>query len=257
MSGLSLRTRLFARSFLLQAGFSDERRQGLGFAWAIEPALALAYAGDAAGLNAALARHLAPFNAQPSAASLPLGVSAALEARAARGDAAAAARAVALKDPLCSALSGAADSFFWGALRPLAAASAVAAVIVAAHFGARRPLACGAALGLLIFNIPSLWVRWAGLGRGLSDGEAVVPAVCGLPVQEWISATRRAAVLAILAAACFVLGSSLNVPPAPAAVAFAAGAGLGRFTGGPLRLVAAAGLLGAVASAAGWTGLRP
>jgi PTS system mannose-specific IID component len=252
-----LRLRLFARSLLLQAGFSDERRQGLGFAWAIEPALAQAYAGDAPGLRAARARHLSAFNAQPSAAGLPLGVAAALEAQSARGDAGAAARAVALKDPLCAALSGAADAFFWGALRPLAAAAAVLGALVAGQHGARRPFAFGAALGLLIFNVPSLWVRWSGLSRGLLEGEAVVPAVCGLPVQNWIRGTRRAAVLLIFAAVWSVLGSSLGIPRVPAAIAFAAGAGLSRYTGGPLTLIAAAALLGAAASAAGWTVWAP
>lgn len=248
-----LRGRMFARELLLQAGFSDERRQALGFAWAIDPALVRAYAGDAAGLTAARVRHLAPFNAQPCAAGLPLGVSAALEARAAGGDTSAAARAAALKDPLCAALSGAADAFFWGGLRPLAAAAAVLGVIAASRLDARSPLAFGAGFGLLIFNVPSFWVRWAGLSRGLRDGESVVPSVCGLPVQRWIRAARRAAVLLIFAAAWAVLGSPFGVPRLMAAAAFAAGAGLGRFTGGPLRLIAAAGLFGAALSAAGWT----
>jgi PTS system mannose-specific IID component len=250
--GPSLSLRLFARSLLLQAGFSDERRQALGFAWAIEPALARAYGRDASALNAARARHLAPFNAQPSAAGLPLGVAAELELRAAQGDAAAASRGVALKTPVCAALSGAADAFFWGALRPLAAAAAVLGALAAAHRAASRPLAFGAALGLLIFNVPSLWTRWTGVRLGLREGEAAVQAACRLPVQDWIRAARFAAVLLILAAVWAGLGLPLESARVPAAVAFAAGAGLSRFTGGPLRLVAAAGLLGAAASAAGW-----
>ena len=257
MTTASLRLRLFARSLLLQAGFSDERRQALGFAWAIEPALARAYSGDRAGLDAALARHLVPFNAQPSAAGLPLGVAAALEARAARGDAAAAVRSVALKDPLCASLSGAADAFFWGAVRPLAAAAAVFGALVAWRLGSSRPFAYGAAAGFLVFNLPSLWARWAGLGLGLREGEAAVAAVCGLPVQDWIRAARRAAVIALFAAVWAALVFSLGIQRAPAAVAFAAGAGLSRFTSGPLLLIAAAGLLGAAASAAGWTAWAP
>jgi PTS system mannose-specific IID component len=251
--GLALRLRLFARSLLLQAGFCDERRQALGFAWAIDPALA-AYAGDAAGLSAARARQLASFNVQPCASGLPLGVVAALEARAAKGDAAAAARGAALKASLSMALSGAADSFFWGALRPLAAAVAVLGSAFAWSLGASRPFLCGAALGLAIFNAPSLWARWAGLRLGLAEGEAAALTACSLPAQGWIRAARVAAVLAIFAAVWCVLNLRLGIPRLPAALAFAAGAGLGRFTNGPLRLVAAAGLLGAAVSAAGWTG---
>jgi mannose/fructose/N-acetylgalactosamine-specific phosphotransferase system component IID len=253
----SLRRSLFARVLLLQAGFSDERRQALGFAWAIDPALARAYAGDAAGLDAARARHLAPFNAQPCAAGLPLGVAAALEVRAAGGDSAAAARGVALKASLGACLSGAADAFFWGALRPLAGAAAVLGAMAALSLGARWPFACGAGLGLLIFNVPSLWARWAGVSRGLDAGEAAAAAAASLPAQEWIRAARRAAGLLTLAATWAVLGIPLGIPRLLAAVAFAAGACLGRLSGGPLRLIAAAGLMGAAASAAGWTGWTP
>lgn len=250
----SLQPRLFIRSLFLQAGFCDERRQGLGFAWAIDPALESAYAGDAAGLRAARLRHLAPFNAQPYAAALPLGAAAALEARAAGGDAAAAARGVALKNSLGAALSGAADAFFWGSLRPLAAASAVLGGIAALRLDSPRPFVCGAVVGLALFNLPALWTRWAGLGLGLREGEAAAVAACALPAQKWIRAARFAALAAVVAAAAAGLtfdAGVLGMPRAFAAVAFAAGAALGRFTGGPLKLVAAAALLGGLAAAAG------
>jgi PTS system mannose-specific IID component len=250
----ALQSRLFLRSLLLQAGFCDERRQGLGFAWAIDPALEAAYASDAAGLQAARLRHLAPFNAQPYAAALPLGVAAALEARAAGGDAAAAARGVTLKNSLGASLSGAADAFFWGSLRPLAAASAILGGIAAMHLDSPRPFVCGAVLGVALFNVPALWTRWAGLGLGLREGDAAAVSACALPAQRWIRAARFAAIAAVLAAAAAGLSfdrETLGMPRAFAALAFAAGAGLGRFTGGPLRLAAAAAILGSLA-AAGW-----
>jgi hypothetical protein len=88
----------------------------------------------------------------------------------------------------------------------------------------------------------------------LDAGEAAALAACRLPAQAWILGARRAALLLILAAAGAVLGLPFVGTRFPAAAAFAAGAALGRFTGGPLRLIAAAGLLGAAASAAfGWT----
>jgi PTS system mannose-specific IID component len=251
----SLRASLFMRSLLLQAGFSDERRQGLGFAWAIDPALSRAYAGDAAGLAAARVRHLQSFNAQPYAAGLPLGVAAALEARAAAGEPALAARAVALKAALGAALSGAADAFFWGALRPFSCACGVLAAALGLRFSAPHPFALGAAAALLAFNAPALWARWAGVDRGLRDGEAAAAAAALLPAQSLISGARRAALAATIAAVLAVLSlPTVRISHAFAAAAFAAGAVLARFTAGPLRLVAAAGLLGALASAAGFTG---
>ncbi len=250
---------LFPRLFLLQAGFGDERRQGLGFAWAIDPALREAYAADAAGLAAARARHLAPFNVQPCAAGLPLGVAAALEARAAAGDAGAAARAAALKAALGAALSGSADAFFWGALRPLAAATAAFVATAAIRWCgySNAAVACGVGAGLLVFNVPAVWARWTGLARGLSGGEAAAAAAAALPARLWIAIARRAAVAAILVAVWTVvsmLSFRYGTSGTLAAVSFAAGAGLGRFTGGPLRLVAGAALLGALSSAAGLTG---
>ena len=252
---LSLRWSLFLRLPLLQAGFSDERRQGLGFSWGIDPALSRAYAGDATGLAAARARHLAPFNAQPCAAGLPLGVAAELEARAAGGDAGAAARAVALKASLGAALSGSADAFFWGALRPLSAATAVFVALAAARFSAGQPTAWGAGAGLLLFNVPALWARWAGVEKGLSGGASAAAAAADLPAQDWIRGARRAAVAMIFAAVWAVVSFRFGISRVFAIVLFAAGAGLGRFTGGPLRLIAAAAVLGAAASAAGFTGV--
>jgi mannose/fructose/N-acetylgalactosamine-specific phosphotransferase system component IID len=256
-ASLPLRLRIFARSLALQAGFSDERRQGLGFAWAIDPVLARAYAGDAAGLSAARARALGAFNVQPCAAGLPLGVAAALEARAAEGDSAAAARCAALKDSLGAALSGAGDAFFWGALRPLAAAAGVLGAIAAWRLGAREPFAWGAGLALLVFNVPSLWARWVGIGAGLEGGEAAALLASRLPAQAWILGARRAAALLVVASAWAALSLPFGVPRLPAAAAFAAGALLSRFAGGPLRLVAAAGLLGFAAAACGFTGGMP
>ena len=251
---LSSRPGLFLRSLLLQAGFSDERRQALGFAFAIDPVLARAYADDAAGLRAARLRHLAPFNVQPCAAGLPLGAAARLETLATQGDLAAAARGVALKASLGAALSGAADALFWGALRPLAAAGAVIGALASYRFGARSPLTCGAAVGLLIFNVPGVWARWAGVGEGLLRGEGAALTACGLPAQDWIKIARRTAVVAIFVAVWAAIVSPFGFSGVVAAGAFAAGAGLSRAAGGPLRLIAAAGLLAAIANSfTGWT----
>ncbi|MDE2141640.1 MAG: PTS system mannose/fructose/sorbose family transporter subunit IID [Elusimicrobia bacterium] len=252
-AGAFLRRSLFARSFLLQAGFGDERRQGLGFAFALDPALRLAYAGDSAGLAAARLRHLEPFNAQPYAAALPLGAAAALELRAAAGEPALAARAVALKSSLGAALSGSADAFFWGALRPLAGGVAVGVAVLFWRLRLAHPCATGVAAGLLTFNVPAVAARLAGVSRGLDGGEAAALDAARLPVQAWIRGVRRGAVAAIVATAWLALGHPEIPLHASAAVAFAAGAGLSRFTGGPLRLLAAAFAAGAVASLAGWT----
>jgi mannose/fructose/N-acetylgalactosamine-specific phosphotransferase system component IID len=250
-----LRVRVFLRSLLLQSGFSDERRQGLGFAWTLDPALRAAHRGDAEGLRSARLRQLGAFNTQPCAAGLVVGACAALEARAAEGDAGAPARAERFKSAVAASLAGSADAFFWGALRPLAAAAAAAAAALGAG-RTRAPLLLAAALGLAAFNVPALAARWLGLVRGWDDPDAAVLAAAALPARRAIRAARLSAAALILVATVAALKSPLlaNVPAVFAAGAFALGAAASRTAIGPLRLVAAAGLLGAAAWAAvGWT----
>lgn len=240
------RVATFLRSFFLQAGFSDERRQALGFAWAIDPALRAGCAGDHVALIAARARHLASFNTNPCAAGLILGTTAALESRSL------AARASALKSAAGASLAGAADAFFWGSLRPLAAALAVCAAAALWRLGIAHPLFWGVTAGLAVFNVPALAVRWIGLSRGLAEADAALVAAAALPVQVWVRRVRLAAIVLLVAAAALTVSAGLAAL-VPAAVAFAAGAFFSRLAGGPLRLAAGAGLLGAVAAAGGWT----
>lgn len=229
---------MFLRSFLLQAGFADEGRQALGFAWAMDPAL---------GSAEARARHLAPFNANPYVAGIILGTTAALEGRGL------AVRASALKSAASASLSAAADALFWGSLRPLAAALAVFTAVVFHHLHLPHPLFWGAFAGLAVFNIPAMTARWVGLSLGLAQAEGTLVVVARLPVQVWIARARMAAVFLLVGASALASISAETAPPSLTVVAFLAGLGLSRRAGGSLRLVAAAGLLGVVAAAGGWT----
>lgn len=247
-----LRGRLFLRSLLLQAGFGDERRQALGFAWALDPALRVAYALDPAGLSAARARHLVSFNIQPCAVGLILGTTAALEARAAAGEFEAVSRAAALKSAAGAALSGSADALFWGALRPLAAASAVFVAAAGWSLGLSHPLVWGGAAGLAAFNAPALAARWAGIDAGLARGDAAIAAAARLPAQAWIRRARLAAAVLTIASALLVAVWGYAAPVFLAVGCLAAGAGLSRRAGGSLRLAVGAGILRATAVASGW-----
>lgn len=242
---------LFARSFFLQSGFSDERRQALGFAWALDPELRSAYREEKA-LAAARHRHLSCFNTQPCASPLILGTIAALEYRAAAGDAAATQRAAAMKSALCGSLAGAFDALFWGALRPLSAATAVAVGALLMRLHVSDALLVGPLAGLVAFNAPSFILRWKGARMGLAEAERAALSAAELPVQSWLKLARVAAVAAVVAAALAVFSLPLLPHRGLAAAAFAAGALLGPLAGGALRLTAAAGALGALASSAGW-----
>jgi len=77
--------RMALRSSLLQATWNYERQQGLGWAWALQPALDRLYPGSLERCER-LAEHTAFFNTQPTMASLALGAVAGLEERRAAGE---------------------------------------------------------------------------------------------------------------------------------------------------------------------------
>ena len=248
----SSRALVFARSLFLQAGFGDERRQALGFAWALDPVLSEAYANDSRGLAEARTRHFGSFNTNPYAAGLILGVTASLERRIAAGEESLRGRVSVLKSSAGASLAGAADAFFWGALRPLAAASAVLIATTLFILRQPHPFFWGSVVGLAIFNIPALVARWKGLSRGLAEGEGALAAAALLPVQKWIYLTRVAAGGVMIAAAALASSSGVIVHPLWSAGAFLAGVVFSAHAGGPLKLVAGAGLVGAAAAAGGW-----
>lgn len=153
------------RASLLQASWNYERQQGIGWAWALEPALARLYP-DAAVRRERLAEHTAYFNTQPTLASVALGAVAALEERrAAEGspDADAMGR---VKGVLGSSLAALGDRLFWFTLRPLAAVIGVWLAIDGRWWGALAMWLC--------YNLAHLGVRWFGVRWGYAAGPAVL-----------------------------------------------------------------------------------
>jgi PTS system mannose-specific IID component len=119
--------RVYLRSFLIQASWSFDRMQSLGFAYAIQPALRRLYP-DPKEYRSRLELHMEYFNTQPYLAAFILGATARMEQDRASGmdrDADISGMKCALMAPL-GALG---DSFFWGALTPLAAVIAVALLL--------------------------------------------------------------------------------------------------------------------------------
>lgn len=191
------RTGLFLRSLFLQAAFSPERMQGLGFAWALDPWLVKVWGRDAGALAAARLRHLGCFNTNPYAVGFVLGLVARLEQDAAAAPASERGerlrRAAQLKAAASAGLAGAADSFFWGALRQALAFAALLSGLLLLSLGAGAWAAAPAALYLAGWNVPALVARWRGLARGYAGGERAVLEVCRLPAAQAALATRFAA----------------------------------------------------------------
>jgi mannose/fructose/N-acetylgalactosamine-specific phosphotransferase system component IID len=121
--------RLFWRSLLIQASWSYQGMQSLGFSYALLPVLKKLYP-ERAEFEARLRLHMEYFNTQPYLASFILGAVARLEEDRAAGRASASEiDAAGLKAALMAPLGALGDSFFWGALKPLAAVIAVALVM--------------------------------------------------------------------------------------------------------------------------------
>lgn len=207
-----------ARALLLQATWNYERQQGIGWAWALEPALKRLYP-DPAVHRERLAEHTAYFNTQPTLASLALGAVAALEERRAAGEAVDAAAVSRVKNALGSSLAALGDRLFWFTLRPFAAGAGVALALAGWPW---------AALAMwLIYNMLHLGIRFAGIGWGYREG----PTVLGDRLRRRLETTTRvlaaagSAVIGVLVALAIVPGGEPR--PMVFQITLAAGLGVG------------------------------
>jgi len=164
------RWRMAMRAALLQATWNYERQQGLGWAWALKPALDRFYP-DAERRRSRLTEHTAYFNTQPTLASLALGAVAGLEGRRAAGEPIDSAAVARVKSALGSSLAALGDRLFWLTLRPVAACVGLVFAISGRWFGALAMWAC--------YNWIHLGLRFAGVEWGYREG----PDVLGTPLR--------------------------------------------------------------------------
>jgi mannose/fructose/N-acetylgalactosamine-specific phosphotransferase system component IID len=143
---------VFWRSFFIQASWSYDRMQSLGFAFAMIPVLRRLYP-DRSEFSARLAAHMEYFNTQPYLASFVLGAAARAEETRAAGGRGPAPDLAELKKTLMAPLGALGDSFFWGSLKPFASAVAVAVLLTGSVWA---PL-----LFLLLFNVIHVGLRFS------------------------------------------------------------------------------------------------
>ncbi len=170
--------RMALRAELIQATFNYERQQGLGWAFALEPALDRVIP-DAAARRERLAAHTAYFNTQPTLASLALGAVARLEEERAPGAGGDGDDVVRVKAVLGSALAALGDRLFWFTLRPFVACLGVLLAIGGSWTGAAALWLC--------YNLFHQGVRWLGVGWGYREG----PAVFGEALRRRLDRTTR------------------------------------------------------------------
>ena len=238
--------RVALRANLLQATWNFERQQGVGWAYALQPALEKLYP-DAATRRERLAEHTAYFNTQPTLASLALGAAAHIEEQRAAGAGPDAAGMARVKAVLGSTLAALGDRLFWFSLRPFAAALGVLVAL------ARPGSASGAIVLWACYASIPLGLRFAGVGIGYARGPAVL--------AGRLRAYLETAVTVLAYGGCNVLGVTLAYSlapggePRPIAVesALAAGLGLGllsaqRARPSPTQWAMGLGVLGVLAA---------
>jgi len=257
----SLKARILGRSLLLQACWSYERMQGLGFCYAMQPWLQKCYGERQAELRSAQLRQLEFFNTQPYMAPLALGMVSALEEEASGLPAAERDERIArmgrLKGSVAASLAGIGDALFWGALRPFCAALSLALTLLAWRLDFLLALLGLPGLYLAAYSLPAFFVRCRGLGWGYSWGDQIAARLAAFPWQVWIRRLRLAGFLLALAVCGLMLASPLVDSRQRWVGAIML---LGYFLvlfllaarASPYRLYLATCLLGSLAAAGGW-----
>ncbi len=154
-----------ARASLLQATWNYERQQGLGWAFALAPALRR-FLPERAERCERLAEHTSYFNTQPTLASLALGAVAALEQQRADTGQPDADGMRRVKHVLGSTLAALGDRMFWLTLRPLAACLGLILAIGGSPAGAAVLWVC--------YNAMHQSLRLAGVFWGYRLGPKVL-----------------------------------------------------------------------------------
>ena len=192
-------TSMGLRASLLQATWNYERQQGIGWAYAIAPALERLYP-DRDERAARLAEHTAYFNTQPTLASVALGAVARLEEERALGRETDPGTIARVKSVLGSSLAALGDRLFWFTLRPFAACLGIALVLLG--------WAWGAVALWLTYNAVHLTVRLLGVRWGYAAGPAVASGPLRSRLETLIGVFGRlgALIVGVIMAALMVPG---------------------------------------------------
>lgn len=167
----------FLRSFLIQASWSFERMQSLGFFYSIAPAMKAIHKSEDK-LKEAYKRHLEFFNTNPYMAPAIIGATIKLEEYGASDE-----EIKGLKTALMGAYGAVGDSLFWASLRPLAA---VAGVILALYGFIWAPL-----VFLAIYNLPHIFMRGYGIIIGHKMGIGIVTSIMLLDIPGKVQNIKR------------------------------------------------------------------
>jgi len=218
--------RMALRAELLQATWNYERQQGLGWAWALAPALKRLIAGDDER-RGRLAEHTAFFNTQPTLASVALGAVARLEEERATGAGVDAATIARVKVVLGSSLAALGDRLFWFTLRPFAACLGIALGLLGSPWGAAAMWVC--------YNALHQGVRFLGVAWGYREGPTAAGGARRVTLERltWVLCLGGAVLVGVVLAGLMVTAGMPR--PLSHQVRLAAGLALGLLTAQRVR----------------------
>ena len=198
---LSVKTRIHVwfRLLLLQGSWNFERLQGLGFFYALLPALKRLYPQETLKVRAQ--EYLGYFNTHPYLAPLVAGAVMKLEeARAANQE-----QQVAIgefKEMVAAPYAAIGDALFWGGLRPLAAGIAL--------FFAAKGILLAPLVFLLLFNAVPMVFRVSGYIRGYQKGVHSVEFFQRRRLPDWAIHTKEAAIVVLGGLSAFLVFQHLQ-----------------------------------------------
>jgi MYXO-CTERM domain-containing protein len=196
--------RMAVRTEMLQATWNYERQQGIGWAWALKPALDRFIPDERARLSR-LAEHTGYFNTQPTLASLVLGAVARLEESRAAGEGGDSSTVARVKTVLGASFASVGDRLFWSTLRPFAACLGVALALLGIPWGALAMW--------LSYNAVHQGVRFLGVGWGYREGPAVAGGKLRVRFERltWLLCLGGAALVGLVLA-CLMVPAGLPQP---------------------------------------------
>lgn len=196
---MGTRIHVWLRLLLLQGSWNFERLQGLGFFFALLPALRKLYSRE--DLSKVAQDHLSYFNTHPYLAPLVAGAVLKLEEeRAAKQK-----QQVAIadfKEMVAAPYAAIGDALFWGGLRPLAAGIAL--------FFAAKGILWAPLVFLLIYNVIPMVFRFSGFVRGYQEGIHSVKFFQHRRLPDWAIHTKETAIVVLGGLSAFLVFQHLQ-----------------------------------------------
>jgi len=203
------RLRVWLRLFLLQGSWNFERLQGLGFFFALYPALQKLYRGEQ--LQQVSHEHAAYFNTHPFLAPSVAGAVLELEERRSRGEELPV-DIQEFKEMVAAPYAAVGDALFWGGLRPVAAGVSLLFAV--------KGIVLAPLVFLVLFNLPPMWFRVFGFIHGYRKGIRSMEFLQRHRLPDWAIRTKETAVVLLGGLGAFMVFQQLHADDAPKILGF-------------------------------------